>query len=92
MAKKNTKEQIITIEEQIKKLKEKQKRILTNSQKEIGKYVMDTWAVEDVHEAKKLIDLLRDQVKSINEASPSDETKNESNKLSLHQPIGDKNE
>ncbi len=53
MSKPNTKDQILSIEEQIKRLKEKQKRILTNSQKEIGKYVMDTWEVEDVNEAKR---------------------------------------
>jgi hypothetical protein len=78
MAKQNTKEQITNIEEQIKRLKDKQKRILTNSQKEIGKYLMDTWEVEDVKEAKALIDLLRDQVKSYREAASSDEEHNKS--------------
>jgi septation ring formation regulator EzrA len=92
MAKQNTKEQIITIEEQIKKLKEKQKRILTNTQREIGKYVMESWAVEDVHEAKKLIDSLKEQVRSINEAASSKEAKDERNHVSLHQPVGDEND
>ena len=73
MSKPNTKDQILSIEEQIKRLKEKQKRILTNSQKEIGKYVMDTWEVEDVNEAKRIIDSLKDQVKSLSEASSSNE-------------------
>ena len=73
MSKPNTKEQILSIEEQIKRLKEKQKRILTNSQKEIGKYVMDTWEVEDVNEAKRLIDSFKAQVISVSEASPSSE-------------------
>lgn len=44
----NTKAKITDIEEQIKKLKEKQKRILNNSQKDIGKYLMDTWGIDDV--------------------------------------------
>ena len=73
MSKPNTKDQILSIEEQIKRLKEKQKRILSNSQKEIGKYLMETWEVEDVNEAKRLIDLLKGQVKSLSEASSSNE-------------------
>jgi hypothetical protein len=72
-----TKEQITSIEEQIRKLKEKQRRILANSQKEIGKYMMDTWGVEDVNEAKKLIDEFSSQVKSQAEFSSQDEGKRE---------------
>ncbi|MCM2534614.1 hypothetical protein NDK43_22565 [Neobacillus pocheonensis] len=73
MSKQNTKEKISGIEEQIKKLKEKQKRILTNSQKDIGKYLMDTWGIEDVNEAKTLIDLFKDQVKVYSEVASSNE-------------------
>ena len=90
MSKPNTKDQILSIEEQIKRLKEKQKRILTNSQKEIGKYVMDTWEVEDVNEAKRLIDSLKDQVQSLSEASPSSEdtehTQKKKNKFPSNPP------
>ncbi|MED1471750.1 hypothetical protein [Bacillus salipaludis] len=77
MAKHNTKEQITNIEEQIKRLKEKQKRILATSQREIGKYVMDIWEIEDVSEAKKLIDLLKDQVKVYSEVASSKENQEE---------------
>ncbi|MDQ6601032.1 hypothetical protein [Bacillus salipaludis] len=77
MAKHNTKEQITNIEEQIKRLKEKQKRILATSQREIGKYVMDIWGIEDVSEAKKLIDLLKDQVKVYSEVASSKENQEE---------------
>ena len=73
MTKQNIKNKITDIEEQIKKLKEKQKRILTNSQREIGKYLMDTWSIEDVSEAKILIDLFKDQVKVYNEVASSNE-------------------
>ncbi|MDQ1005379.1 hypothetical protein QFZ28_005957 [Neobacillus niacini] len=81
MAKQNTKEQIISIEEQIKKLKEKQKRILIDSQKNIGKYLMETWGVEDVTEAKELIDVFKEQLHSYKEVSSSNEgeKKQESN-------------
>ena len=34
---------------------------------------MDTWEVEDVTEAKRLIDSLKNQVKSLSEASSSSE-------------------
>ncbi|MGM0878696.1 MAG: hypothetical protein ACQEWV_29440 [Bacillota bacterium] len=82
MAKQNTKQKIISIEEQIKRLKEQQKKILTNSHKNIGKYLMDTWGVEDVNEAKELIDLFKDQVKSFKEVASSDEEqKKEDTKL-----------
>ncbi|MBT2733674.1 hypothetical protein [Bacillus sp. ISL-7] len=77
MPKHNTKGKINDIEEQIKKLKEKQKRILTNSQKEIGKYLMDTWGIEDVNEAKTLIDLFKDQVKVYSEVASSNEEQKE---------------
>ncbi|MBT2655396.1 hypothetical protein J7E81_09115 [Bacillus sp. ISL-18] len=82
MPKQNITNKITDIEEQIKKLKEKQKRILTNTQREIGKYLMDTWRIEDVSEAKILIDLFKDQVKvyyevaSSNEELETDETNN----------------
>jgi hypothetical protein len=82
MAKPDTKEKITNIDEQIKKLKEKQKRILTNSQKDIGKYLMEVWGMEDVNEAKILIDLFKDQVKvysqvaSSNEGQKNEETNN----------------
>lgn len=89
MAKQNAKQKIISIEEQIKKLKEQQRKILTNSQKNIGKYLMDTWEVEDINDAKVLIDLFKEQVKSFKEVSSSDEEqKKEETKLELNKPIG----
>jgi hypothetical protein len=86
MPKHSTKGKINDIEEQIKKLKEKQKRILTNSQKEIGKYLMDTWGIEDVNEAKTLIDLFKDQVKVYSEVASSNEEQKEEE--TTNKPIG----
>ncbi|MFU2018778.1 hypothetical protein CN689_22675 [Peribacillus butanolivorans] len=88
MVKQNTKEQILSIEEQIKRLKEKQKRILNNTQREIGKYLMDSWEVEDVNEAKELIDSFNNQVKSLSEASSSKEDNEEEKNFSLNPPKG----
>lgn len=76
MMRQNTKEKIESIEEQIKKLKEKQKRIMNNSQKEIGKYLMKKWGIDDVNEAKLLIDAFKDQIQSYIEASSSKEEEN----------------
>ncbi|MGF6947760.1 hypothetical protein QF028_000253 [Neobacillus sp. B4I6] len=84
MPKHNTKGKINDIEEQIKKLKEKQKRILTNSQKEIGKYLMDTWGIEDVNEAKTLIDLFKDQVKVYSEVASSNEEQKEEETININ--------
>ena len=62
------------IEEQIKKLQEKQKRYIEKAHKEIGKYLMDAWDIEDIDQAKKIIDLFKDEVKKIfNEESPEEE-------------------
>ncbi|MFF5400357.1 hypothetical protein ACFY5J_23910 [Peribacillus butanolivorans] len=88
MVKQNTKEQILSIEEQIKRLKEKQKRILNNTHREIGKYLMDSWEVEDVNEAKELIDSFNNQVKSLSEASSSKEDNEEEKNFSLNPPKG----
>ncbi|WP_307273689.1 hypothetical protein [Peribacillus sp. V2I11] len=88
MVKQNTKEQILSIEEQIKRLKEKQKRILNNTQREIGKYLMDSWEVEDVNEAKELIDSFNNQVKSLSEASSSKEDTEEEKNFSQNPPKG----
>ncbi|MGG0288948.1 hypothetical protein ABEY41_28580 [Peribacillus butanolivorans] len=88
MVKQNTKEQILSIEEQIKRLKEKQKRILNNTHREIGKYLMDSWEVEDVNEAKGLIDSFNIQVKSLSEASSSKEDNEEEKNFSLNPPKG----
>lgn len=88
LVKQNTKEQILSIDEQIKRLKEKQKRILNNTQREIGKYLMDSWEVEDVNEAKELIDSFNNQVKSLSEASSSKEDNEEVKNFSLNPPKG----
>ncbi|MDQ0884636.1 hypothetical protein QFZ73_005775 [Peribacillus sp. V2I11] len=88
LVKQNTKEQILSIEEQIKRLKEKQKRILNNTQREIGKYLMDSWEVEDVNEAKELIDSFNNQVKSLSEASSSKEDTEEEKNFSQNPPKG----
>lgn len=88
LVKQNTKEQILSIEEQIKRLKEKQKRILNNTHREIGKYLMDSWEVEDVNEAKGLIDSFNIQVKSLSEASSSKEDNEEEKNFSLNPPKG----
>ena len=86
--KQNTREQILGIEEQIKRLKEKQKRILNNTQREIGKYLMNSWEVEDVNEAKNLIDSFSHQVKSLNEASSSKEENEEEKNFPQNPPKG----
>ncbi|WP_121614466.1 hypothetical protein [Mesobacillus foraminis] len=90
MSKKNTKEQIVDIEEQIRRLREKQKRILTNSQKEIGKHLMEVWEIEDVEEAKMLIESFKDQVISLKEVSTSvKDTEKERNQTAFINPIGE---
>lgn len=53
------------IEEQIKKLQEKQRKYIEKAQREIGQYLMKTWDVEDVEQAKLLIDKFKEEAKKI---------------------------
>lgn len=64
MAKKSKLGQVQKLEEQIKELREKQKKIIEQAQKEIGEYVMDSWEVEDIEQAKKLIDQFQSEAKN----------------------------
>lgn len=51
------------IEEQIKKLQEKQRKYIEKAQREIGQYLMKTWDVEDIEQAKLLIDKFKEEAK-----------------------------
>jgi len=53
------------IEEQIKKLQEKQKQYIEKAQKEIGRYLMETWDIEDVDQAKLLIEKFKEEAKKM---------------------------
>ncbi|MCQ6267822.1 hypothetical protein M1K46_19530 [Fictibacillus sp. WQ 8-8] len=74
MASEKTKNQILEIEEQIKRLRDKQKRLVAKTQSEIGKYVMDTWNIQDTESAKVFIDLFKEQVHSSQQVATSDES------------------
>lgn len=61
------------IEAQIKKLKEKQKKLIEKTEKEIGQLVMKEWGIEDPLTAKEVIKGLKEEViKLLN--SPSEQS------------------
>lgn len=64
MARKSKLGQVQKLEEQIRELREKQKKIIEQAQKEIGEYVMESWEVEDIEQAKKLIDKFQAEAKA----------------------------
>lgn len=64
MAKKSKLGQVQKLEEQIRELREKQKKIIEQARKEIGEYVMESWDVEDIEQAKKLINKFQDEAKA----------------------------
>lgn len=64
MAKKSKLGQVQKLEEQIKELREKQKKIIEQAQKDIGEYLMDSWEVEDIEQAKVLIDKFKQEAKA----------------------------
>ncbi|MEC0238192.1 DUF6437 family protein [Paenibacillus kribbensis] len=62
--KKSSLAQVQKIEEQIKELREKQKQLVEKAQSEIGEYLMETWQVEDIEMAKKMIDKFKDEARA----------------------------
>ncbi len=63
MARKDPLSRAQEIEEQIKKLQEKQRKYIEQAQKEIGQYLMETWNIEDIEQAKLLIDEFKEEAK-----------------------------
>jgi hypothetical protein len=63
MAKKDPLSRAQQIEEQIKKLQEKQRQYIEKAQKEIGQYLMETWDIEDIEQAKFLIEKFKEEAK-----------------------------
>jgi len=47
------------LEEKIKQMQERQKQYIEQAQREIGKYLMETWDIEDINQAKEVIDVLK---------------------------------
>lgn len=63
MARKDPLSRAQEIEEQIKKLQEKQRKYIEQAQKEIGQYLMETWDIEDIEQAKWLIDEFKEEAR-----------------------------
>ncbi len=69
------------IDEQIKLLMKKKAEYQERANKEIGEYVVSSWGVEDIEEAKMLIDALKnDAITLLNSNDESDTSVNLSNK------------
>lgn len=75
MARGNSLQQAKKLEEQIRKLQEKQKLYIEKAQKEIGQYLMEAWDVEDIDQAKALIDSCKNEVNKKFEKKSSEEIK-----------------
>jgi len=60
MAKRDPLSQAQKLEEQIKKMQEKQRNYIEKAEKEIGNYLMETWDIEDIQQAKEVIDYLKE--------------------------------
>ena len=61
MARKDPLSRAQEIEEQ--KLQEKQRKYIEQAQKEIGQYLMETWDIEDIEQAKLLIDEFKEEAR-----------------------------
>jgi len=60
MSKRDPLSQAQKLDGQIKKMQEKQKRYIEKAEKEIGNYLMETWDIEDIQQAKEVIDYLKE--------------------------------
>ncbi|EOP32266.1 hypothetical protein U0X36_25865 [Bacillus thuringiensis] len=80
MAKVDPMKKMNDIDEQIRKLKEKQKRLMSQAQREAGKYLMEQWGVSDLEQAKQLIDQFSEQAILINSNQKDSESNDEENK------------
>ncbi|MHA2895681.1 hypothetical protein [Bacillus cereus] len=65
MVKVDPMKKMLDIDEQIKKLKEKQKRLISKAQREAGKFLMEQWNVNDLEQAKELIEHFKEQALQI---------------------------
>lgn len=62
MARRDPLEQAQKLDEKIKEMKEKQQQYIEKAEREIGNYLMDKWEIEDIEQAKEVIDYLENQV------------------------------
>lgn len=65
MGKRDPLSQAQKLEEKIKEMQRKQEEYIGKAQKEIGKYLMEKWDIEDIDQAKKTIDTLQPEVDKI---------------------------
>ncbi|RDV23397.1 hypothetical protein DXK91_02750 [Parageobacillus toebii] len=76
MARKDPLSRAQEIEEQIKKLQEKQRKYIEQAQREIGQYLMETWDIEDIEQAKLLIDEFKEEAKKYFDSAQNTEESN----------------
>lgn len=50
------------LEEKIKEMREKQQQYIEKAEREIGSYLMKKWQIEDIEQAKEVIDYLEEHV------------------------------
>lgn len=83
MARKSSSIKVKEIDEQIKVLMAKKAEYEDRAKKEIGDHLIGSWGVEDIEEAKLLIDTLKDQaIELLNKKNnPSDKEENDLNSV-----------
>jgi len=58
MAKRDPLSQAQKLEEKINEMKEKQQQYIEKAEREVGSYLMSKWDIEDIDQAKEVIDYL----------------------------------
>lgn len=65
------------LEEKIKEMQKKQQDYIAKAEREIGKYLMIEWDIEDIYQAKEIIKKLKPEVEKIFTNQSQEESKHE---------------
>ena len=78
MAKRDPLSQAQKLEQKIKEMREKQQQYIEKAEREIGSYLMKKWDIEDIDDAKEVIDYLESNVDEyFNKSSEENQTNHE---------------
>lgn len=77
MSKRDPLSQAQKLEEKIKEMQKKQQEYIAKAEREIGKHLMVEWDIEDIDQAKEIIDKLKPDVQSLFNKESQEETKHE---------------
>lgn len=77
MSKRDPLSQAQKLEEKIKEMQKKQQDYIAKAEREIGKHLMIEWDIEDIEQAKEIIETLKPDVEKLFKKESQEESKHE---------------